>query len=129
MTRFSMVFAAALVLGAATGAHATRYDSPILTAGSGANGGSLFCFVSNVGKKPAEVSGTILGLTGNPVANVQNDCLSDFAGVLPPGASCTIAISGGATGRCTVDASGKIRAVLYVRDVNGNATVAVPLTK
>ena len=124
----SMALTLTLALGMVASARAdTTLSSPLLTAGAG--NGILLCSVSNVNKKPIDVTVTLYDSFGN-VAPGQDSCATAFNGVLPAGASCSSALAGGVSVRCTVTtSSSKVRAVFSVRDGDFNTTAAVPLTK
>jgi hypothetical protein len=128
MTRFLTVLVPVLVLGMATGARAATYESPTLSAGGGATGGILICNVTNVGKKPIEVTGSLLAPNGTVIV-ASDACSVGVNGALAAGHNCTIGLVGPITARCRVEASGKIRAALTVLDSAFNTTAAVPLTK
>lgn len=124
-----LAFGLAVGVGAAVPVHAVTLSSALLSAGGGAGGGTLLCTVSNLDKKPVAVTMTMLSQTGS-VFEDSDTCAQLFAGLLPPGQSCTGSVAGGQAARCTVVASSnKVRAVFYVRDSAFNATAALPLTK
>jgi hypothetical protein len=108
---------------AAPAAHAVTLSTPLL---GPTNSGAFVCYVSNVGTKPTKVTVTLYDRDGTAIAPTENDCVTAFGGVLPPGKSCSAsdALPGGGTGgglraRCSVDSSSsKVRAVL-ANDVAG----------
>ena len=122
MTTLRSLIPCSLIAGlafalAAPAAHAATLSTPIL---GPTTGGAFVCYVSNVGTKPAKVTVTLYDLGGTAITPTENDCVTAFDGVLPPGKSCPViqALPGGGTGggfvaRCTVvSSSSKIRAVL-----------------
>ena len=112
-------------------AHAATLSTPIL---GPTTGGAFVCYVSNVSTKPAKVTATLYDADGAAITPTENDCVTAFGGVLPPGKSCRVieglpggGAGGGFVARCTVvSSSGKIRAVLAN---NGAGLTAQAATK
>ena len=116
-----------LALGIVPTAHAAVFSTPILPAPAG---NSLACIVSNVGLKPAKFTVTLLDDLGNPSPVLADTCADLFpTGELPAGRSCAASVAGPSNARCTVNASGKIRAHLAIIDATANVTVTVAATK
>ena len=125
-TRLTLALALAAALGPVVPAWAATYSSPLLTAPVG---GQAQCRVSNVGTASINVSATFYDSMGNADAPTFDSCTALYAGVLPAGATCSIAIGPNAV-RCVVDASSsKVRVVLLIADAGGNITATEPATK
>ena len=121
-----LALALLLVLGTAATARAATFSSPIVSIGAGS---ALFCHVTNVGKKSIKVTATLQDFDGSVLAASDN-CLVVAGGVLSAGGSCSTAVAGPATARCTIVASsGKVRVHMWVRDSGGNPIMSVPATQ
>lgn len=122
MTTFRSLIPCSLIAGlacalAAPAAHAATLSTPIV---GPTTGGVFVCYVSNLNTKPAKVTVTLYNEEGTAITLDDDNCVTAFGGVLPPGKSCRVkkSLPGGGAGegyvaRCTVDSStSKIRAVL-----------------
>jgi hypothetical protein len=124
MNRRIALFAVPLVMSG-TLAHAITLSTPLVGSGPGL---TLSCLVTNVGKKPAEVSIQFFDLQGVAIAPAIDVCAQQ-EGSIAPHASCAASLPEGDIGACVIESNSKqVRGAIEILGEEGNIVEVVPAT-